>query len=84
MSGMFVADEVMKGAIASYSFEAMEIASYNILIAAAREAGDQETAQVCGAILQDEQAMAYWLEHHLGPLTSQYLAREEPGVTAKR
>jgi ferritin-like metal-binding protein YciE len=36
MSGMFVGDEVMKGSIASYAFEAMEIASYNILIATAR------------------------------------------------
>ncbi len=40
MSGMFVGDEVMKGSIASYAFEAMEIASYRVLIETAKEVGD--------------------------------------------
>jgi ferritin-like metal-binding protein YciE len=41
-SGMFVGDEVMKGSIASYAFEAMEIASYSVLISTAKQVGDQE------------------------------------------
>ena len=56
-SGMFVGDEVMKGSIASYAFEAMEIASYRVLIRAARRAGDEETARTCEEILREEQAM---------------------------
>jgi ferritin-like metal-binding protein YciE len=84
MSGMFVGDEVMKGSIASYAFEAMEIASYRILIDAAKQVGDQETARTCEQILHEEEAMAHWIEQNLPKLTRQYLALEETaGVTAK-
>jgi ferritin-like metal-binding protein YciE len=84
LSGMFVGDEVMKGSVASYAFEAMEIASYNILIATAEEVGDTETARVCREILEEEKAMARWLEQNVPHLTKEYLHREEtPGVTAK-
>src|SRR3954468_8689687 len=84
MSGMFVDDEVMKGVIASHAFEAMEMASYNILISTAREARDEQTAGVCEQILQDEQAMALWLEEHLQALTTRYLARAaSPDLVAK-
>lgn len=84
MSGMFTGDEVMKGCIASYAFEAMEIASYRILIQTAREVGDEQTAKVCEQNLHEEQDMADWLEKNAAALTHQYLAREQtPGVTAK-
>jgi ferritin-like metal-binding protein YciE len=84
ISGMFVGDEVMKGSIASYAFEAMEIASYRILIVAAEQVGDLETARVCEQILREEEAMAKWLEQNLPAITHKYLAREQtPGVTAK-
>ena len=84
MSGMFVGDEVMKGSIASYAFEAMEIASYNILIEAATAVGDTETADVCTQILVEEEAMSDWLAENIGPLTRRYLSLEEtPGATAK-
>jgi ferritin-like metal-binding protein YciE len=84
MSGMFVGDEVMKGSIASYAFEAMEIASYRILITTAQQVGDQETARICEQILHEEKAMADWLEQNLPTLTENYLMREEtPGATAK-
>jgi ferritin-like metal-binding protein YciE len=84
LSGMFVGDEVMKGSLANYAFEAMEIASYRILISAAKYVGDKETARICERILAEEEAMAKWLEKNIPALTKQYLAREEtPGVTAK-
>ena len=84
MSGLFVGDEVMKGSIASAAFEAMEIASYRILIATAEKVGDLETKRVCEEILRDEEAMAEWLKQNVASLTQQYLRREEtPGVTAK-
>jgi ferritin-like metal-binding protein YciE len=84
LSGLFVGDEVMKGAIASYAFEGMEIASYRILIETAKHVGDQETARVCEQILREEEAMAEWLLQHIPALTQQYLRLEEtPGVTAK-
>lgn len=82
MSGMFVSDEVMKGAIASSAFEAMEIASYKILVDTAREVGDEETARTCEEILHDEEAMATWLGDNLPALTHKYLAREQTGARA--
>ncbi len=84
MGGALATDEIMKGAIASYAFENMEIASYEILIATADAAGDAETKQVCEEILQEERAMADWLEENLPSLTLQYLTREASGATAKR
>jgi ferritin-like metal-binding protein YciE len=83
LSGMFTSDEVMKGVLASYTFEHMEIASYKILIAATRSLGDAETQRVCEEILQEEIAMAKWLEEHLDGLTAQFFARERSDVTAK-
>jgi ferritin-like metal-binding protein YciE len=84
LSGMFVTDEVMKGCIAGYAFEAMEIASYRILVDAARQVGDEQTASVCEQILREEQDMAKWLQDNIPGLTRQYLARDQqPGATSK-
>jgi ferritin-like metal-binding protein YciE len=84
LSGLFVDDEVVKGSLASYTFEHMEIASYRILIAAAQQAGDSETARICEQNLREEEAMAAWLEKNLASVTTRYLQREQtPGVTAK-
>lgn len=47
ISAVFAGDEVMKGSLASYTFEHMEIASYTILIAAANAVGEAEIARVC-------------------------------------
>ena len=85
LSGLFVSDEVVKGMLASYTFEHMEIASYTSLIAAAEAAGDSETAAVCRKILPQEEAMAEWLGKRIGEVTQRFLQLEEaPGATAKR
>jgi ferritin-like metal-binding protein YciE len=76
-SGIFMGDEVMKGALAGYTFEHMEIASYRILIAAAEALGDQQTAMTCRQILAEEEAMAEWLADNVGPLTKEFLDRQE-------
>jgi len=84
LSGLFVGDEVVKGMLASYTFEHMEIASYKILIAAAEKIGDGETKRVLEEILHEEEEMAKWLKGHLDSITVQYLDREAtPGATAK-
>ncbi len=85
VSGMIVSDEVVKGAMSVYVFSHMEIASYTILIAAAKAIGDNETQRVCEAILQQEKAMAEWLRGHLPEVTQAFLARSAtPGMSAKR
>ncbi|EHK75783.1 hypothetical protein SM0020_21947 [Sinorhizobium meliloti CCNWSX0020] len=83
LSGLFVSDEVVKGTLASYTFEHMEIASYRILIAAAEQAGDQETKRACESILQQEIAMAEWLAQNAGEITRKFLERDQRDVTAK-
>ena len=84
MSGIFASDEVVKGTMASYTFEHMEIASYQVLAATAGMLGDHETKQVCEAILREEQAMADWLKENLESVATQFLQRAEtPGATAK-
>ncbi|PTM87156.1 ferritin-like domain-containing protein [Mycoplana dimorpha] len=84
IGGVFASDEVVKGALASYTFEHMEIASYRILIAAAEFVGDEQTATVCKRILQDEIAMANWLEQNLGAVSLQFLSRDESDLQANR
>lgn len=84
LSGLFFGDEVVKGAIASYTFEHLEIAAYRSLIGAAEELGDGETARVCSEILRQEEAMAGWLERHLPEVTRQHLRRQSTGEPAKR
>lgn len=84
LSGLFVGDEVVKGVLATYTFEHMEIASYKILIATAEKVGDGETKTVLEEILREEEDMAKWLEAHFKPVTHQYLDREEtPQAAAK-
>lgn len=82
--GMFAADEIVKGAMASYVFEHMEIASYTALIAAAEQAGDAETKRVCEQILPQEIAMAEWVLENLPDTTQEFLVRDAtPDVEAK-
>jgi ferritin-like metal-binding protein YciE len=85
VSGVFAGDEVMKGSLASYTFEHMEIASYTILIAAAEAAGENDVARICEENLREEEAMAEWLKNNLEPTTAMFLEREETdSETAKR
>ena len=81
-SGLFASDEVMKGSLASYAFEHMEIASYTILIAAAEANGESEVVRVCQQNLREEEAMAEWLRDHLAPTTQMFLERDEAGSAA--
>ncbi|MBB3221525.1 ferritin-like domain-containing protein [Pseudoduganella umbonata] len=82
--GMAVDDEVVKNSLQSYVFENMEIASYTVLIAAAEQAGDTATRDVCQQILAQEVAMAKWVLDHLPGTTNAFLTRSAmPGLEAK-
>ena len=67
-----MSDEVVKGAMSGYVFENLEIASYTVLIATAKAAGDAETRKICEQILLQEQAMADWLKAHLPELLRRF------------
>ncbi|AZF15655.1 ferritin-like domain-containing protein [Pseudomonas sp. R3-18-08] len=85
VGGSLMSDEVIKGAMAGYVFENMEVASYTVLIAAAQAAGDAETQAACEKILPQEIAMAEWLLEHLPELTQAFLERSAaPDTEAKR
>lgn len=77
-------DEVVKNGIADYAFEHFEIASYRALIGAAEALGETKIQQTCEEILQEEEAMAEWLETNLPEVTRRYLQREVTGEEAKR
>jgi ferritin-like metal-binding protein YciE len=76
LSGYFVSDEVVKAVLATYTFEAMEIASYSIIRIAAEQIGDVRTVNACDQILRDEEAMAGWLKENIPAITRQYLTQE--------
>lgn len=85
VGGAVMSDEVVKGSMAGYVFENIEIATYTVLIAAAQAAGDVETQRVCEQIIVQEKAMAAWLLEHLPEVTQAFVTRSEAGSdTAKR
>jgi ferritin-like metal-binding protein YciE len=71
-------DELVKNALADYSTEHFEIASYRALIAGAQALGETEVVRVCEQILREEEEMARWLEHQLPQLVQMYLGQEVP------
>lgn len=84
LTGAAASDEVVKGAMAGYVLENVEISSYVSLIAAAEAVGDTATRSVCEQILEQEKAMAAWMLDHLPEVTKAFLARvETPDATAK-
>lgn len=85
VGGTLMSDEVVKGAMAGYVFENVEIAAYTVIIAAAKAAGDNETLAACQQILAQEIAMAEWLLEHLPEITEAFLVRsEDPNLEAKK
>lgn len=80
-----MSDEVVKGAAAGLALEHLEISMYRALVAAAEQAGDRITQEVCEGILQQERAMADWLSEHLEATVLQFLWHERnPELAAKR
>jgi ferritin-like metal-binding protein YciE len=83
MSGMFTSDEVVKGTLASYTCENMEIASYQILITAAEQLVDAEAIQVLTRCLQQKEAMAKWIADRAAEITRSFLSRAELDLPAQ-
>ncbi len=75
VGGSMASDEVVKGAMASYTFEHFEISAYRALVAAAELAGDNETARVCAEMCREEEAMADRLAGLLPQVATTYLQR---------
>ena len=76
LTAMAASDETVKGAMACYVFEQMEVSAYTSLFAAAHQAGDIQCQRMCDQLLQEEQAMAGWLREGLPGLVQAYLSRD--------
>jgi len=82
--GMFADDEIVKGLMASYTFEQMEVAAYKVIISTASVLEDTTAIAIFEQNLAEEQGMADWLLDHLDQTTRIFLARDEAGRPARR
>jgi ferritin-like metal-binding protein YciE len=67
-------DEVVKYAIADEAFAEFEAASFDSLAAAAAECGEQQIAEVCARMRDEERRMAEWFRGQIPQITRQYLS----------
>lgn len=77
-------DEILKNSFANFAFENFEIAAYKSLIALASQASNTEAVQLLTENLDEELAMADWLDENIEAVTLQYAALRESGQTAKK
>ena len=75
-------DEVVKNTLANFAFEHFEIASYRSLLIMAEAAGDTAAPRLLQQSLDEEIAMARWIEENLEATTRRYMQRETAGQTA--
>jgi ferritin-like metal-binding protein YciE len=66
-------DEVVKDCLAAYAYRHFEIAAYISLGAAALALEERAVAQMCDDHLQQERAMASWLEQQIPEVTLEFL-----------
>lgn len=77
MMNMVAPDGNVKNMIGNLAVEHFEIASYKSLIAAATALGETEVQRVCQQILEQEQEMASWVDHHIAGVTTEYLGKAQ-------
>lgn len=76
-------DEIIKNSFANFAFENYEIAAYKSLVALAEGSGEAEAVSLLQANLDEELAMAEWLDTQIQPLTLRYASLSSGGVDAK-
>lgn len=74
-TGMF-RDAIVKNLLSDYAAENFEIACYQSLVTAAEELGQTQIAEMCQEILNDEEAMAGWIESHIPEVTRAFMQRQ--------
>nr|WP_314255881.1 ferritin-like domain-containing protein [uncultured Devosia sp.] len=77
-------DEIVKNSFANFAFENFEIAAYKSLIALAEASGNTQAIKALEANLDEEIAMAEWLDANIETVTVQFAALKEAGETAKK
>lgn len=76
-------DEILKNSFANYAFENFEIAAYKSLITVAEAGGFNAAVLGLRANLDEEKAMADWLDANLAAVTTKFLSLREAGKEAK-
>jgi len=82
MAHTIAPDEVIKNTLANFAFEHFEIAAYKSLLTLAEQVGQGGAKSVLTKSLQDEIAMAQWIDQHIAPTTMRYLELRRSGATA--
>jgi len=77
-------DEILKNTFANLAFENFEIASYRSLISMAQAGGFSQEAQVLQQSLNEEIAMAKWIDENVDAVTQRYLSLKASGAKADR
>ncbi len=77
-------DEIVKNSFANFAFENFEIAAYKSLIALAETSGNSQAIEALEANLDEEIAMAEWLDANIEAVTLQFAALKQAGETAKK
>ncbi|MDR4307703.1 ferritin-like domain-containing protein [Chelatococcus sambhunathii] len=77
-------DEILKNTFANFAFENFEAASYRSLIAMAEAGGFGSALDPLKQSLEEELAMAAWIETRIPALTLTYLDRASRGEKADR
>lgn len=70
-------DDLVKAALNDYSIEHMEIASYKALILAANDLGHADIARKLQPVLDEEMAMAEWLDNNMPILIREAITKGE-------
>jgi ferritin-like metal-binding protein YciE len=83
LSHTVASDEILKNSFANFAFENFEIAAYNSLITVAELGGFPGLVAGLQANLDEEVAMAKWLEVNLRQTTIKFANLKEAGRTAK-
>lgn len=82
LAHVFAPDEIIKNSFANFAFENFEAASYMGLITLAEDGGYSDALPLLQQTLEEERAMAAWVEQSLPTVTRQFVSLRAAGQTA--
>jgi len=66
-------DDVVKDTLSDSATEHFEVACYKSLIAAADRLGESRVAEVCKRNMEQDEAMANWIDDHVPEITNRFM-----------
>lgn len=77
-------DEILKNTFANLAFENYEIGAYRSLIAMAETLGANTSLSLLRQSLDEERAMAQWIDDNVASITRQFMSMRAAGMKADR